>query len=300
MSPGMRSFFNTSQAIRIVGGRPRSFDDLYHVLLSAPWWADLLVIVGLFLLSNCVFALAYFFTGGVAGAQPGSLVDTFFFSVQTLGTVGYGQMYPVSRAASAVMTLEVVTGIIEVALVTGLLFAKFSIPRSRVIFAERAVLSMFDGMPTLMFRVANERANHVVEAQVRVSLLREESTAEGHNVYRMRDLKLARERSPAFVRTWLVMHPVAEDSPLKGQTAESLATVDAQVIVILTGIDGTSGQTIHARHSYASDNIHFGARYVDMMSDLPDGRVQLDFRQFNEVTTAPPRGTTDKTTAPAP
>jgi hypothetical protein len=192
--------------IVIVGARRTPFSDLYHDLLRAPWWIDLLCLSGLFLLLNLLFGLGFLMVGGVAGARPDSLADHFFFSVQTMGTIGYGVMHPLGAGAGALVTLEVIVSVSLVALASGLLFSKFSVPRARMQFAESATISPVDGVPTLMFRVGNERASQVIEAQVRVVLLHTERTAEGVVYCRMRDLRLERDRSPAIARSWTVMH----------------------------------------------------------------------------------------------
>ena len=186
---------------------------MYHHILRAPWWLDLLALSGLFLLLNLVFAFAYLAVGGVEGAQPGSLADHFFFSVQTMGTIGYGVMHPLSLGAETLVTAEVVVGVSLVALASGMLFAKFSVPRARMQFAEWATISPFDGVPTLMFRLGNERASQIIEATVRVVMVRTERTAEGVTYYRLRDLKLERDHSPAISRSWNLLHRIDDSSP---------------------------------------------------------------------------------------
>ena len=269
--------------IEVVGATPTPLGDLYHELLRAPWWLDLLAASGFFLLINLLFALAYRAVGGVAGARPGSLADHFFFSIQTMGTIGYGVMHPLSAAAEALVTAEVVVGLSLVALTSGLLFAKFSVPRARMQFAEWATIAPFDGVPTLMFRVGNERASQIIEATVRVVCLRTERTEEGVVYYRMRDLVLARERSPALARSWTVLHPIDERSPLHGATPETLARDEAEFIVTIVGIDETSAQNLSARHTYDHSRVRWGARHADMLSELPDGRLRLEMREFHRV-----------------
>jgi len=270
-------------------GAPRApLGDLYHQLLRAPWWLDLLALSGLFLLLNLLFALAYLEVGGVDGAAPGSLADHFFFSVQTMGTIGYGVMHPLSAAAEALVTTEVIVGVSLVALTSGLLFAKFSVPRSRMVFAEFATIAPFDGVPTLMFRIGNERASQIIEATVRVVMVRTEHTAEGVLYYRLRDLRLERDRTPALSRSWTVMHVIDASSPLHGATPETLARDEVELMLTIVGLDETSAQNVHARHTYGHEQIRWGARHADMLSELDDGRLQLDVREFHrDVPTAP-------------
>ena len=262
--------------------------DVYHHLMRAPWWLDLLAVSALFLLLNFLFALAYTAVGGVAGAEPGSIADHFFFSVQTMGTIGYGVMHPLSAAAEALVTTEVIVGVSLVALTSGMLFAKFSVPRSRMTFAEWATISPYDGVPTLMFRLGNERASQVIEATVRVVLVRTERTAEGVVYYRMHDVRLHRDRSPALARSWTVLHTIDASSPLHGATPETLVRDEVEIMLTVVGIDETSAQNLYARHTYSPDQIRWGARHADMLSDLPDGRLQLDVRRFHDVVPATP------------
>jgi inward rectifier potassium channel len=269
--------------IVVVGARSTPLSDVYHHLLRAPWWADLLAVAALFLFLNFLFALAYAVVGGIAGARDGSIADGFFFSVQTMGTIGYGVMNPVSAAAETLVTAEVIVGVSLVALSSGILFAKFSVPRARMQFSEVATISPFDGVPMLMFRVGNERATQVLEATVRVVVLRTEVTAEGVTYYRMRDLRLERDRSPALARSWTVMHKLDETSPLHGATPKSLERDEVELILTVVGIDETSAQSLFARHRYLSDEIVWGVRHADMLSERPDGRTQLDMTQFHRV-----------------
>src|SRR5258706_8711212 len=269
--------------IIVVGARSTPLTDVYHHLLRVPWWADLLAVSGLFLFLNFLFALAYATVGGIAGARAGSIADGFFFSVQTMGTIGYGVMHPDSVAAETLVTAEVLVGVSLVALSSGILFAKFSVPRARMQFSDVATISPFDGVPTLMFRVGNERATQVLEATMRVVILRTERTAEGVTYYRMRDLRLERDRSPALARSWTVMHQLDESSPLHGATPETLVRDEVELILTVMGIDETSAQNLFARHRYRSDEIRWGMRHADMLSERPDGRMELDMMQFHRV-----------------
>lgn len=257
--------------------------DLYHVLLRSPWWVTLLAIATLVIAVNFVFALAYLWTGGIAGARPGSFSDAFFFSVQTVGTIGYGGMYPQSLAAHLVVTLESIAALIVAAISTGLVFSKFSVPQARLEFARQAAVFRNEGVPTLALRLANTRGNFIVEAQVRVTLTRAETGKEGVFFYRLYDLHLLRDRSPALGRSWQVMHPLDEKSPLHGATEASLRGQDLELIVTVTGIDETSSQTIHGRHRYLPEDLRFGFRFADVLKPKPDGRVELDYAKLHEL-----------------
>jgi inward rectifier potassium channel len=141
--------------IRVIGDRRRPLRDLYHGIMALSWPATIVFIAGGFLVANAVFALAYFVAGGVAHAVPGSFADSFFFSVQTMGTIGYGAMYPESFTANVLVVVETIVGLTLLALATGLVFAKFSHPTARVMFTREAVISPVNGVPTLMFRIGN-------------------------------------------------------------------------------------------------------------------------------------------------
>ena len=263
------------------------FGDLYHSLLRASWWVTIGVIAGLVLAVNFTFALLFLWSGGVSGARAGSFRDAFFFSVQTAGTIGYGAMYPASTAAHLLVTVESIAALVVAAVATGLIFSKFSIPRARLEFAREACIFRYDGQPTLALRLSNTRSNYIVEAQVRVTLTRAETTQEGVPFYRLYDLRLLRDRSPALGRSWQVMHSLGPDSPLYGYDAAKTLATDLELIVSLTGIDGTSSQTIHGRHRYLAEQLRFGFRYADMLNAKPDGRVELDYAKLHEITPAP-------------
>jgi len=261
----------------------RYFADVYHHLLTSSWPALLLQIAGTFAVSNAIFALGYLLDGGIANARPGSFADVFFFSVETMATIGYGQMSPVSFVAHVLMSIEALTGLIGLALVTGMIFAKFSRPTARVRFSRVAVISKRDGVPSLMFRMANVRANQIVEAQIHVVLARQEFTVEGEEVRRFHDLSLSRHRNAIFGFSWTAIHPIDIDSPLFGATPESLMKARTSVIVSLTGIDETFSQTVYARYSYTTTDIVWGARLADISTHTPKGLFALDMSKFDHV-----------------
>ena len=269
--------------IEIAGLKSQFTSDVYSLLLRARWRTIILGYVLAIAVTNVLFAVLFWLIGGVANAAPGSFRDAFFFSVQTLSTLGYGQMYPVSTGAEMGIWIESMISLLETTLVTGLVFAKFSRPIARVMFSEVAVISKVDGIDTLQFRAANARGNHIVDAQASLVLIRWEQTAEGKAVYRMHDLDLVRGRSQAFKNTWLVMHRITERSPLQGVTAESATALDLELAVTLMGTDGTTSQTIHASHSYTADELRFGERFLDMLQDLPEGRLRVDYANFNRT-----------------
>ncbi len=273
-------------------GAPRApFRDIHYRFLRAPWWLAVTGIVLAFLALNAVYAGIYVLTGGIRDARPGSFIDAFYFSVQTMGTIGYGDMYPVSRAANLVVVTEAVASLIVSALVTGLVFSKFSTLQARVAFTSTITVSPMDGVPTMMFRLGNERGNQIVEAQLRVAMIRTERTREGMTFYRMLDLALARERSQAFTRSWTALHVITRESPLYGVTEASMNAEELEFVVSVTGTDDTSLQPVHARRNYTHKDVMWGARHADILSEQPDGSLVLDLRKFHD--TIPTHATED-------
>ena len=232
-----------------------------------------------------IFAALYLLgDGAVSNARPGVFADVFFFSVETLSTIGYGQMSPATFYGNALMTIEATTGVMLVAVAAGLMFARFSRPTARVVFSKVAVVGPFNGVPTLSLRLANERRNQILEAQVSLTLVRDEQTGEGDWIRRFYDLNLARQRSPIFAMTFTVMHPIDANSPLRNATPSSMAAEGAEVVVTVTGIDETTSQTIHARTSYLAGEISWNRRFADVFTQTPDGRLAIDYRRFHDTT----------------
>lgn len=267
-----------------VGTANGYLSDLYHLLLVSSW-SRLLLLLGLvFVGSNCLFALAYLLAGdSIQGGRPGSFADAFFFSVQTMATIGYGHMVPRTLWANILVAVESLVSLLGLAVVTGLTFAKFSRPTARVLFSRVSVIAPWDGVPSLIFRMANQRGNHIAEARVHVILARNETTAEGDVFRRLRDLQLVRDETALFALTWTAIHPISDISPLNHATRESLAESEAEIIVSLTGLDESFSETVHARHSYRAEDIVWGARFVDILLRLPDGRRQVDYTRFHDV-----------------
>lgn len=279
------------EEIVVRGEKTRLLGDLYHRYLRAPWPVAMGAIVAAFLLLNLLFALAYLAVGGVNGARPGSLFDAYAFSIETMATIGYGEMHPASVGSHLLMMIEAVVGLLATPLVTGLVFAKFSQPTARIVFSERVTVSPVNGVPTLAFRVGNERGNRILEATVRVVMVRTERTTEGETYYRMYDLPLLRERSPALSRSWNAMHVIDPSSLLHGYTPESLARDEVELIVTVVGTDDTSMQPVHARRRYLDGDVTWGARLADVLEMRDDGSFVLDLERFHQVTATRPTET---------
>lgn len=258
--------------------------DLYHWLLVISWRKFLLIISLFYFGLNAIFAWLYLITGSsIANAEPGSYRDAYFFSIHTLSTVGYGSMYPQNLAAQLLVAVEIFVGLLCIAILTGLMFARFAKPTSRVLFSEVAVICPFDSIPTLMFRAANRRDNRILEAQVRVSFLRDEMTAEGHKLRRFYDLPLLRSQSPVFALSWLVMHPIDENSPFYNRSLEELRKQRCEIWISLTGLDETFSQTIHTRYAYSMDHILENHRFIDIFSQTDNGQWYINLDKFHDT-----------------
>jgi inward rectifier potassium channel len=272
---------NQADIVR-VGGSSWTLGDLYHSVLTMRWSLFLAVVIGIQLAANLLFAGLFALEGDNITNAP-TFIDKFYFSVQTWATIGYGGMTPTTTFANLVVVAESIAGIVATAVTTGLVFAKFARPSARVLFANSMITQMRDGQRTLMLRVANERGNNVVEASARVTLLRNERSREGETMRRLYDLKLVRDVQPLFMVSWTIMHIIDETSPLWGKSAADIVAEDWRINVNLQGYDGTLAQSIHASHRYQGTDIAFDHRYVDVMTTLPDGRLQIDLTHMHDV-----------------
>jgi inward rectifier potassium channel len=281
--PPLQLTVSHSQQTVKLGAAKRPLQDAYHFLLTSSWWVLFAMILAAYLGANAIFAVLYLVGGGVEHAEPGSFRDAYFFSVQTMATIGYGKMAPVSTFANFLVALEALFGLVTFALATGLMFAKFSQPRARVLFSRFAVVSARDGVKSLMVRLANERTTGLVEAQLRLVLVRDETTQEGEPVRRFHTLSLARSSSAVFALSWTAIHPIDPASPMHGETPESLRNSRADIVASLIGIEEASGQTVHARHAWKGEDIRYDHRFGDILVLLPDGRRALDYTRFHEV-----------------
>lgn len=267
-----------------LGAPARPMADAYHQLLASSWPRTIGVVLGLYLAINTVFAALYLLGGDcIENARPGSFSDAFFFSIQTMATIGYGKLTPVGPWANGLVALEALFGILYAAMSTGLMFAKFSRPTARVVFSQPICFARRDGARSVFFRMANARGNQIVEASARLTLSRIERTAEGEGVRRFHELQLVRSSNQIFALTWTAVHVVAPGSVLDGETLASLQAADAMFVVTVLGTDDTFGQTVHARHSYFPDDIAWGHRFVDVISRDAEGRRVVDYTRFDHT-----------------
>jgi inward rectifier potassium channel len=279
-----------------VGGRevvtggiaPAVLQDLYHFLMTVTWPQLFAAIAAFFLVFDFLFGCLYYLEpGSVANLSPPGFAGAFFFSVETLATVGYGEMHPSSLYGHIVSMIEVFVGLMMLALVTGLMFARFSRPRARFLFARLAVIRPVDGRLTLMFRAANARQNVVQEASAKLRMIHDEVTREGLQLRRITDLKLVREHHPAFFVGWTIMHVIDDSSPLSAQTEESLRLSGASFVLSLSGTDETTGHTLMAREDYPAGSILWNKAFRDVLDVTEEGVVLFDYTRFHEVEDLP-------------
>jgi inward rectifier potassium channel len=267
-----------------IRGEPaRAFDDLYHSLVTASWPGLIARIAFAFTIANLIFATGYYFDQGIENVHSHDFIDMFFFSVQTMATIGYGKMEPVTLFSNILVSIEALTGLLALALMTGLVFSKFSRPTARIRFTRYAVIGPRDGVNSLMIRAANMRANRIFEASIHVVLARQEITAEGDTIRRLYDLETTRSRSAMFALSWTAVHQIVEGTPLFGATRESIAASEPELIVSIVGLDETFSQTVHARHTFQLDEIIWGARFANVLVLHPDGSRSVDYDHFDDV-----------------
>ena len=270
------------------------FQDLYHHFMTVSWPMTFATIAAFFLVFDVIFGCLYDAVPGcIANLNPPGFLGAFFFSVETLATVGYGDMHPQTLYGHAVAMIEIFVGLMMLALITGLMFARFSRPRARFLFARYAVVRALDDKVTLMFRAANARQNVVQEASAQLRMLRDEVTQEGYRIRRITDLPLVRSQHPVFALGWTIMHIIDERSALQGETADSLREADASFILSVSGTDETTGQVLMAREEYPSTAIRWNEAFLDILEQTEDGGLSIDYGKFHEVEPLPPAHATD-------
>jgi inward rectifier potassium channel len=270
--------------IRGMGKWYNYWRDPYHLLLTIPWPGFMAVVSIVYVGLNAIFALAYLAGGNcIKGARPGSFSDAFFFSVQTLASIGYGAMYPETEYAHFIVTLEAIASLLAIAVVTGLAFARFSRPIGRIIYSKYALVTRFDDRPMLIFRLANERYNFILEATAEAYLVIDEVTAQGEFMRRLKPIELLNSRTPSLSLSWTVMHEIDASSPLYGLDIHDFERTHAQIVVLMSGIDETVAYTIHTRYVYGTEDILFDRKFKDIIHNYPNGDRYFDYTDFHET-----------------
>ncbi|HLW22735.1 MAG TPA: ion channel [Steroidobacteraceae bacterium] len=258
--------------------------DLYHFFMTVTWPVVFATLIGFFLIFDTLFGWLYYRVPGcIANLNPPGFWGAFFFSVETLATVGYGDMHPQTPYGHVIAMIEIFVGVMMLALITGLMFARFSRPRARFLFSRVGVIRPIEGRPTLVFRTANARQNVVQDASAQLRMLRDEVTREGYQLRKITDLTLVRSQHPVFALTWTLMHVIDASSPLHGETEQSLNAAATSFILSLTGTDETTGQVLKSRADYSSSAIKWNHSFADILEEREDGTLSIDYRHFDDV-----------------
>lgn len=266
----------------------REWRDLYRTVLSLSWLRFALVVLTVYLGLNVCFASAYMLGGPcIAEMSPGSFSDAFFFSVQTLSTVGFGHLYPATVYGNIVTTVEIVIGMFFTAVVTGLIFVRFSRPVARLLFSRTMVICPFDGKPSLQLRVANLQHQPMVEAEFRLMMIRKEWLADDEDVRRFYPLKLDFDRLIMFPSALIIRHIIDESSPLFGVTPQHLEKWEARFLTSIVCIDTVIPAPVQSQADYTWRDVHFGHRFVEIYTEHEDGRLGVDYGRVHETEPVP-------------
>jgi inward rectifier potassium channel len=258
--------------------------DLSHRCMTASWPAFIGGAAVVFVAFNAFFAFFYWIGDQpISNVPGGAYIDYLYFSIETLSTAGYGDMHPQTHYGHFIATVELFTGIFSMSVMTGLVFARFSRPSARLLFAESPVISRHEGQPTLMIRLANERHNIISNANARLWLFKNLVSKEGESFRRFYELPLSRNESPALALSWTLFHIIDEASPLYGLNAEELEANNVSLAVVVSGYDVVAAQTVHARKSYDHSDIRIGHRYAEILDTTDDGRLRVDYGRFHET-----------------
>jgi inward rectifier potassium channel len=268
--------------------------DVFHTLIWMPWPRFVLVMFGGYFAMNIVFTALYVtvgidgLAGVVGGANDARILDAFFFSAQTLTTVGYGRVNPIGLGAEVVATCEAFVGLMSFALATGLLYGRFSRPRTKLSWSEQALIAPFKDGRALMLRVANRRDSQMLDVSASILLSWIEPSGKGP-VRRFYNLDLEYDHINLLSTSWTIVHPIGETSPLAGLTAADLEASDAELLLLLRGFDETYYQEVHARTSYTAREIVWGARFVTILgkNDAGEATIALDLLGRHEEAPLP-------------
>ncbi len=261
--------------------------DLYHNAMTASWPVFIAALAAVFVLLNVVFAVIYDLGDKPIANTRGGLPDLFFFSVETTSTTGYGDMHPQTDYGHVVATVENFAGMLCLAAMTGLVFARISRPRARIIFARNPVVCEHDGVPTLMFRMANARSNFMSEATAKLWWIGPQISREGRRLVSFQPMRLVKSENPTLALSWVLFHPIDADSPLFGLSADAVTSSDINFVVSVMGFDETSSQTEHARGVFAAEDVRFGEEYEDIIWVDDQGLRHIDYSKINATRPAP-------------
>ena len=260
----------------------RDLRDIYHWTLTLTWPQFAGFVLSIYVALNFIFSIFYYLGRPCINGMT-SFADAFFFSVETLATVGYGHLYPDTLYGHVVATTEIMTGMFGMAVITGIIFVRFSRPTARLVFSRRLVISSFDGQPALMMRVANQRHQAMAEAEFRVMLIRNELVKEGAHMRRFYPLLLQFDRLITFPVALTIRHIIDEKSPLYGSTMEDLQKGDVRILASIVCIDTVIPAAVQSQHHYTWRDIHFGHRFVEIYNDIDDHHMTVDYGLLHEI-----------------
>ena len=273
------------------GARRFDLRDPYRLSVASSWQHFILALVAAELLLNLLFAMLYLARpGAIANARPGSMLDAFFFSIETLATVGYGEMYPADLYGHVVSAVEIVTGVAFVAVATGLIFVRVSRPKPPFRFPEAIVIARHRGQPTLMIRVASERLGVLYDAEARLSVLTRKQVSDGFSAHNMVELPLVRSAIPVFALSWTLMHVIDEASPLVGADVSTMVRAGLRFFLTIRAEDATLATTVRDLHAYEPAEIHSEMRYAEALSISADGHPVLDLDRLSLIEPDPTCG----------
>ena len=261
--------------------------DISHRCMTASWPSFVAGAVAIFVVFNAAFGLLYWLGNNpVSNVTHSDYIDYLYFSIETLSTAGYGDMHPQTHYGHFIAAVELFTGIFSMSVMTGLIFARFSRPRARLLFVDSPVISTREGKPTLMVRVANERHNIIGNATARLWMLKNVVNGDGESLRRFSELSLEKNEHPALALTWTLYHVIDETSPLYNLDANDMKAASVSLVVVVSGYDVVAAQTIHARKSYDHAKFRFGQRYADILEEMEGGRVRIDYGKFHDTVDA--------------
>jgi inward rectifier potassium channel len=266
--------------------------NVYHWLLTISWTSFFLLLALAYLVANLAFASAFVLcgTGALRGANDSGIaspfLNAFFFSVQTVATIGYGGVRPVGIAANLIVTIEALVGLLGFALATGLLFSRFSRPNAKIIFSLNAIVAPYQRATALEVRIVNARSSQLTNVSAAITLSRLE-TIEGRSRRRFYDLELERRTVIFFPLHWVIVHPIDKSSPLFGVTREEFEASDPEILILLNATDETTSQPVHARSSYKHNEILWNVSFADIFIRSRQMRIGIDVRRLSDVDAQP-------------
>jgi inward rectifier potassium channel len=266
------------------------YRDIYQYLINISWTKFFLIVLSVYISLNFLFAFLYYFIGvediaGIASNSLNNFLDAFFFSAQTLTTVGYGGMSPKGLLINIISAFEAMSGLMCFALITGLLYGRFSRPSARILFSKNAVIAPYRGITSLQFRIANQRHNTLMEIEAKVLLVLIEKNGDQYN-RKYFDLKLERNSVYFFPLTWTIVHPIDEESPFYGKSETEIKLFEPEILILIKGFDDTFSQVVHSRYSYTGDEIIWNAKFIRAFNNEENGDIIFkieDIHKFEMV-----------------